>query len=105
MSLEIKVNPDAVNSLVEKARNVPNKRIDLAIKKLDDLEDTLSSWKGEGKSAHDDVCADLKSSFADAKNLMNGILAAFDKAIDDFSDLDEEISSKFEKAVNHYISN
>ena len=104
MSFEIKVNPDAVRKLAEEARKVPEDRIDKSIEKLENLENTLESWKGDGKPAHDEACADLKETLIDAKNLMNSILAALNHAIDDFSDIDQEIGTKFERVVNNYMS-
>lgn len=104
MTLEVKVNPQAVKSLTEKARLVPNERIDIAIEKLEELESTLSSWKGDGKPAYEDVHADVKNTLTSTKALMNAMLAALDKAMDDFSHMDEEISKRFERAVDNYTA-
>lgn len=69
MSLEIKVDPDAVKSLTAKARLVPNERIDQTLGELEELESTLSGWK-----------------------------------VDDFSKVDDEISSRFEITVENYTA-
>jgi len=104
MTLEIKVNPEAIKSLTKDARVVPNERIDSAIEKLEQLESNLASWKGEGKQAFDEVQADLKDTLSNTKALMNAMLAALDKATDDFSEMDEEISTRFEQAVDNYTA-
>lgn len=104
MTLEVKVDPEAIKSLTEKARLVPNERIGATIDKLEELESTLSTWKGEGKPAFDDVHADVKDTLVSTKALMNAMLAALDKAVDDFSDIDDEISTRFEQAVDSYTT-
>lgn len=104
MSLEIRVEPDAVKSLTEKARLVPNERIDQALSKLEELESTLSNWKGDSKSPYDSLHADMESTLTSTKELMNAMLAALDNAVDDFSKVDDEISSKFEITVENYTA-
>jgi uncharacterized protein YukE len=104
MSLEIKVEPEAVKSLTKKARLVPNNRIDTALGKLETLESTLSSWKGDSKSAYDNLHTEMKDTLTSTKELMNAMLAALDNAIDDFSKIDHEISAKFESAVHRYTA-
>lgn len=104
MGLEIKVEPEAVKSLTEKARLVPSDRMDSALKKLEELESTLSSWKGDSKPAYDSLHAEMKDTLTSTKELMNAMLAALDNAIDDFSKIDNEISTKFEKTVENYTA-
>lgn len=104
MSLEIQVKPEAVKSLTEKARLVPNDRMDASIEKLEELEDTLSSWKGEGEPAYDSLHTEMKEALKSTKDLMNAMLGALDHSIDDFSKMDQEISTKFERAVENYTA-
>lgn len=102
MSLEIQVKPEAVRSLTEKARSVPNDRISKALDDLDELESTLSSWKGDGKPAYESLHADIKSTLTSTQELMNAMLSSLDLAIDDFSKIDKDISSKFDIVVDNY---
>lgn len=104
MSLEIKVEPEAVKSLTEEARLVPTERIESVLEKLEELDGTLSSWKGDSKPAYDSLHTEVKDTLTNTKNLMNAILAALDKSVDDFSNIDEEISEKFESAVEIYTA-
>lgn len=104
MSLEIRVEPDAVKSLTDKARLIPNERIDQALSKLEELEGTLSDWKGDSKPSYDSLHAEMESTLTSTKQLMNAILAALDNAVDDFSKVDQDISSKFEITVNNYTA-
>lgn len=104
MGLEIKVEPEAVKSLTEKARTVPNERIDAALEKLGELESTLSSWKGDGKPAYEGLHTEMTDTLTSTKDLMNAMLAALDNAIDDFSRIDKDVSTKFERAVGDYTA-
>lgn len=104
MTLEIKVDPELLKNLIEEARQVPKIRIDQMIKKIDALEDNVSTWKGDSKLAHDEACVHFRKSLEDSKFLMNAILIELDRAIDDFTELDEEISETFKRAVHHYTS-
>lgn len=104
MSLEIKVDPDAVKSLTAKARLVPNERIDQTLGELEELESTLSGWKGDSKSPYDSLHVDMERALTSTKELMNAMLAALDNAVDDFSKVDDEISSRFEITVENYTA-
>lgn len=104
MGLEIKVEPEAIKSLTEKARLVPNDRIDSALEKLEDLESTLSSWKGDSKSAYDSLHVEMKGTLTSTKELMTAILAALDNSVENFSKIDNEISTKFDRAVENYTA-
>lgn len=105
MSLQIKVEPAAVKSLTEKARLVPNERIDAALKKLEQLENTISSWKGDSRPAFDNLHEELKDALTNTKSLMNAMLTSLDQAVDDFSKMDDEISTRFEQVVDYYTTN
>ncbi|GIN15582.1 hypothetical protein J32TS2_09380 [Shouchella clausii] len=104
MSLEIKVDPAAVQSLIEKARLIPGERMEEAISKLDALIDTVSDWKGDAKAEHDLASADLRKALVQTQALMEAMLATLDQAIEQMNETDEEMSSKFETKVDHYLA-
>lgn len=103
MSLEIKVEPEAVQSLTERARLVSSDRIDNALGKLEELESTISSWQGDSKSAYDSLHTEMKDTLTNTRDLMNAMLLALDKSMEDFSKMDSEISARFKRVVENYI--
>ncbi|MDQ0206951.1 WXG100 family type VII secretion target [Alkalicoccobacillus murimartini] len=104
MSMEIQVDPAAVQSLVEKARQVPSERMNAAIDKLSDLQEVTSDWKGDAVESHEAARNELENVLTNSKALMDAILSTLDQAVEDFSSKDEEISMKFEKKVDNYSS-
>lgn len=104
MSLRIVVHSTAVKEVTKQARLVPNERIDDALDKLEALEETLLSWKGEAKPAFDEVHEDVKETLNHTKNLMNTILSVLDQTVDDIYSVDVELSERFERAVDHYTT-
>ncbi len=104
MSLKIVVHSAVVKELSEKARVVPNERIDDALDKLKALDEKILSWKGEAKPAFDEVHEDVKETLNHTKTLMNTILTVLDQTVDDISSVDVELSERFERAVDHYTT-
>ena len=104
MTLKIQVDPDAVKSLVDKARQVPSERMDSAIDKLTNLKETTSTWEGAAPGNHESAIQELEKVLTNSKALMDAILAAMDQAVDNFEQIDDEISTKFEIMADHYTS-
>ena len=104
MGLEIVVDPDAVKDLVENARQIPEDQMADALTKLEDLEDTLNSWKGDGVSGHEEAVTELKDALNSTQTLMTAILATLDTAVENFSDTDDEISAHFQLSVSQFLS-
>ncbi|TSB48509.1 WXG100 family type VII secretion target [Alkalicoccobacillus porphyridii] len=104
MTLRIQVDPDAVKSLVDKARQVPSGRVNTALDKLASLKEATSTWKGNAPGDHDAAIQELEKVITNSKVLMEAILVAMDQAVDNFEQIDEEISSKFEIMASQYTS-
>jgi len=102
MSLEIKVDPESIKVLIEESRKVPSERVDQLMNKIDCYESTLSSWKGDAKPAHDEVCDELRARLRETKALMESIIASLDHAVDDFKEADHQISESFANAIESY---
>lgn len=104
MSFKIKVDPEAVKALTEKARLIPNERMEAALNKLADLETTLLTWKGNSKESYEDVHAYVHESLVSTQELMNAMLIALDKSIEEFSYTDVNVSERFERIVDSYTT-
>jgi len=97
MSSEIKVNPETIKSAAANIRNIPADRIDSMLTKIEELNSTLESWKGNGKPAHDEVCSELQSSLEKTKILMEAIITSLDLVIDNFQEMDYAAGESYKK--------
>ncbi|WP_078578355.1 WXG100 family type VII secretion target [Salipaludibacillus agaradhaerens] len=103
MTLQIKVDPAAVESLIGKARQVPTERMDNVKDKIYDLYVATASWEGEAQKAHEDMRVNVFKTLEKTQSLMTEILATLDTSIEKFEEKDAEISTSFERRVNNYV--
>ncbi|MCR6105009.1 hypothetical protein HXA34_01755 [Salipaludibacillus agaradhaerens] len=103
MTLQIIVDPDAVESLIGKARQVPIERMDNVKEKINGLNVIIASWEGEAQKAHEDMRVNIFNTLEKTQSLMTEILATLDTSIEKFDEKDVEISLEFERRVFNYL--
>lgn len=100
--IKISVEPDSVRNLLEESRQIPNERIEDLKSKLDDLDIALDDWKGNAATSHKESLESLQEALENSQLLMNEILNTVDYSMEQFSDIDYEISAKFHAELDFY---
>lgn len=103
--LKINVKPEAVRSLLEESREVPSERIEELKTKLDQLSENLEDWEGNASTEHKAALTRLHDTLDNSQLLMTEILNTIDYSMQQFSDVDHEISAELEKRVDFHQNN
>ncbi|UTR16891.1 hypothetical protein MM221_10465 [Salipaludibacillus sp. LMS25] len=99
MSKQIKVNAEAIEGIVEKARQVPEQRMDEAIDKLKTLSETLSTWEGEAPQGHAELYKEVHFALIKTKMLMSTILKTLDQSVESLAEQDDELGESMKGNV------
>lgn len=100
--LKINVDPDAIKSHLEQSRQIPNERIEDLKSKLDDLDEVLSTWKGNAAIGHKVAFTTLRDTLNTSQQLMVEILNTIDYSMEQFSEIDHDISAKFHNRLDFH---
>lgn len=101
--LKINVEPESVRLLLKQSRSVPDDRIADMKSKLKDLEELVSTWKGEASSSHKQALSALQEALENSQLLMTEILNTVDYSLEQFSEIDHDISAKFHTRMNFHL--
>lgn len=100
--LKINVEPDSVKAHLEQSRQIPDERIEDLKSKLDDLNEVLSTWKGNAAIGHQEAFTTLKDTLDTSQLLMAEILNTIDYSMEQFSEIDYDISAKFHNRLDFH---
>lgn len=93
--LKINVEPDSVKTLLTESRQIPNERIEDLKSKIDELDGTLATWKGNASTSHKEALTTLQETLENSQLLMTEILNTIDHSMDEFTKIDHDISANF----------
>ncbi|WP_017473142.1 WXG100 family type VII secretion target [Amphibacillus jilinensis] len=102
MSLQIKVDPNLVESLLKKPQLIANDEMMQVITEIKGAGEALSDWKGEASKAHQTMQEKLLQTIGKNQRLMVEVLETLYYAIDQFEEKDEELSRQFKTTVEYY---
>lgn len=67
--------------------------------KVKSIEESILEWEGTAIPKHEELLTDLHGLLEDTKTLLLQLLLTLDQSIDDFTEVDEELSSTFKAIV------
>lgn len=101
--LKINVEPESVRLLLEQSRSVSEDRIADMKSKLKDLDELVATWEGNAASGHEETLSALQEALDNSQLLMTEILNTVDYSLEQFSEIDHDISAKFHTRLNFHL--
>lgn len=100
--LKMNVQPDSVKAHLEQSRQIPNEKIEKIKLKLDNLDEELSTWKGNAANGHKEAFTTFRETLETSQLLMIEILNTIDFSMEQFSEIDHDVSAKFNKRMDFH---